>query len=142
MAGKRKTSPTSREQVVTAIRVPAADQASLPDGYGQLLDDIKQRIAAARVKAALSVNRELIALYWDIGRLIVQRQQREGWGTGVIERLGCDIQAAFPGISGFSPSNLGRMRSFYLAYQPGITISAQAVRKLSPRGNLGVKPTQ
>ncbi len=64
----------------------------------------------------LSVNRELIQLYWEIGRLIVERQEREGWGRAVVERLADDIQSAFPGMGGFSRSNVFRMRAFYLAY--------------------------
>lgn len=131
MAGTRKKHTTPDAPALPSESFPARPPTSLPDGYGQLLDEIKQRISAARVKAALSVNRELIALYWDIGRLIVQRQQREGWGRGVIEQLGRDIQVAFPGISGFSPSNLWRMRLLYIAYSQGVTILAQAVRELS-----------
>ena len=60
-------------------RVKAA--AAVPAGYGPLSAELKSRVRAAQVKAALSVNRELIALYWDIGRVILQRQNAEGWGT-------------------------------------------------------------
>ncbi len=102
----------------------------VPNGYAELLIDIKQRIAAARVKAALAVNRELIQLYWDIGRLIVERQQREGWGKGVIEQLGRDIQTAFPGIQGFSATSTSRMCKFYLTYSQDVTNSAQVVPSL------------
>jgi ankyrin repeat protein len=72
------------------------------------------------------VNRELIRLYWDIGREIVERQEKDGWGTGFIDRVAKDIQNEFPGIEGFSKTNMGRMRAFYLAY----SISPQAVGKL------------
>jgi predicted nuclease of restriction endonuclease-like (RecB) superfamily len=89
--------------------------------------DIKSRIRAAQLRASLSVNRELIQLYWDIGRLIVQRQQAEGWGAGVIDKLASDVQKAFPGLQGFSASNISRMRAFYLAYVPGSENSAQVV---------------
>jgi len=105
----------------------------VPNGYAELLIGINQRIAAARVKAALAVNRELIQLYWDIGRLIVERQQREGWGKGVIEQLGRDIQSAFPGIEGFSARNLWRMRSFYLAYCEQLTALSQRAAELAER---------
>lgn len=89
----------------------------LPSNYLQVLNDVKTRIQAARIKASLSVNRELIKLYWDIGQTIVKRQKSERWGSGVIEKLGKDIQAEFPGIEGFSRRNIFRMRLFYLSYQ-------------------------
>jgi len=85
----------------------------VPHGYADFLRDLKERIRNAQIKAALSVNYELLALYWHIGKNIVERQQTEGWGTAVIDRLGKDLQTAFPGISGFSRPNVYRMRAFY-----------------------------
>jgi predicted nuclease of restriction endonuclease-like (RecB) superfamily len=85
--------------------------------YGQLLGDIKQRIRSAQYEALKAVNTALIALYWDIGRLICDRQQSAGWGKSVVEQLAKDIQAEFPGISGFSARNVWRMRDFYLTYR-------------------------
>lgn len=115
MAGKRPKSPllARRGQSSQISRRPAE---ALPPGYGPFLEDLKSRIQAARVKAAISVNRELIALYWDIGRSIVQRQRAEGWGKAIVERLAADLQKAFPGIEGFSSRNIWRMRAFYLAW--------------------------
>jgi len=113
-------------------RIPGPD---LPDGYAELLEDLKSRIQTARVKAMLAVNRELVLLYWQIGQSIVERQQAEGWGKAIIERLATDIQAAFPGLKGFSPSNIWRMRAFYLAYTKGIENLAQAARE-RPTGEL------
>jgi len=92
------------------------DVVQEPAGYGELLEDLKSRIQGAQVRAAVAVNRELIGLYWDVGRAIVERQQRQEWGSSVIERLSRDLQAAFPGARGFSPRNLWRMRRFYVAY--------------------------
>ena len=88
----------------------------LPSDYETLLENIKSNIRAAQSRAALSVNRSLISLYWDIGKAIVERQQKEGWGKSVVEKLAVDIQTAFPGISGFSPINVWRMRAFFLAW--------------------------
>jgi len=85
-------------------------------GYAKLLEEIKARVATAQTKAALSVNRELLSLYWSIGRSIAERQKNEKWGSSVIERLAADMQKAFPGIEGFSETNIWRMRAFYLAY--------------------------
>jgi predicted nuclease of restriction endonuclease-like (RecB) superfamily len=84
--------------------------------YQSLLVDVKQRIRSAQYDALRAVNKELIALYWDIGRMIVERQQGESWGRAVVENLAKDLQAEFPGIQGFSAQNLWRMRQFYEAY--------------------------
>ena len=97
---------------------------ALPSDYADFLDSLKARVRQAQTKAILSVNRELIQLYWDIGREIVQRQEQAGWGKGIVDRLAGDLQKAFPGIQGFSPRNIWRMRAFFLAYrqdQPNLT---------------------
>ena len=86
----------------------------LPADYAAVLESLKRRIQQAQTKAMLSVSRELIQLYWDIGREIIQRQEREGWGKGIVDRLAGDVQRAFPGLQGFSPLNVWRMRAFYL----------------------------
>lgn len=95
--------------------------------YADFFDQLKTKIRNAQVKAALSVNSELIKLYWDMGKSIVEMQQQEGWKAEVIERLCEDLQNAFPGIQGFSRSNVFRMRAFYLEYLR----VAQAVRLLN-----------
>ena len=84
--------------------------------YGNLLIEIKQRIRSAQYEALRAVNKELIALYWDIGQLIVTRQQGESWGKSIVEQLAKDLQAEFPGMSGFSVRNIWNMRSFYVTY--------------------------
>ena len=86
------------------------------ESYDAFLRDLKERTRSAQVKAALSVNRELIGLYFEIGRGIVERQEQAGWGSNVLERLSHDLNASFPGVSGFSRRNLYVMRSFYLTY--------------------------
>lgn len=88
----------------------------LPAGYSDLLERLKARIRQAQVRAALSVNRELVLLYWHIGREILQRQQQEGWGAKVIERLAQDLRREFPEMKGFSPRNLKYMRAFAEAW--------------------------
>ena len=70
--------------------------APKPEGYDAFLRDLKQRVQKARLQAALSVNRELVLLYWQIGRDILARQQAEGWGAKIVERLAKDLRAAFP----------------------------------------------
>jgi predicted nuclease of restriction endonuclease-like (RecB) superfamily len=87
-----------------------------PTDYQNLLSEIQQRIRSAQYEALKAVNQELISLYWDIGRLIVDRQQVAGWGKAIVEQLASDIRTEFPGISGFSARNVWNMRNFYLTY--------------------------
>ncbi len=82
------------------------------ESYSQFLADLKSRIQAAQLRAALAVNRELVLLYWQIGRDILDRQARESWGAKVIDRLAADLKHAFPDMKGFSPRNLKYMRRF------------------------------
>jgi predicted nuclease of restriction endonuclease-like (RecB) superfamily len=106
-----------------------APRAIGPADYALLLGEIKTRVQTARVKAGLSANRELLVLYWDIGRLILDQQRDEGWGSKVIDRLSGDLQREFPGQQGFSPRNLKYMRAFAEAWpettnvpQPGAQV--------------------
>ncbi|KAF3885819.1 MULTISPECIES: PDDEXK nuclease domain-containing protein [Nostocales] len=88
----------------------------ISDDYKNLLIEVKQRIRSAQYEALKAVNKELIALYWDIGKMIITRQQGASWGKSVVEQLARDLQAEFPGISGFSARNIWNMRSFYVTY--------------------------
>ena len=81
-------------------------QADRAGRYPALLAELKQRIRSTRLRAALSVNRELILLYWSIGRDILARQRAEGWGAKVIDRLAVDLRRAFPEMTGISARNL------------------------------------
>jgi len=84
----------------------------IPDDYKQWLTDLKTRIQHAQLRATLSVNHELVLLYWQIGSDICQRQAEQGWGAKVIDRLSHDLRVAFPEMKGFSARNLKYMRSF------------------------------
>ena len=86
------------------------------ENYTAFLRSLKERIRQAQIRAALAVNNELIMLYWQIGREILKRQQEEGWGAKVIERLARDLKAEFPEMKGFSRTNLMYMRAFAEAY--------------------------
>lgn len=90
----------------------------LQSSYAPLLADLKARVRVAQVKAAVSVNRELILLYWHIGREILRAQKAEGWGAKVVERLAKDLAAEFPEMGGFSRTNILRMRAFFEAWAP------------------------
>ena len=88
-----------------------------PEGYADWLSDLKTRIHTAQQRATLAVNRELVLLYWNIGRDILARQASQGWGSRVIERLSQDLRTAFPEMKGFSPRNLKYMRAFAEAWR-------------------------
>ena len=109
----------------------------LIEGYGNLLLDVTQRIRSAQYEALKAVNRELIALYWDIGHLIVTRQQGQTWGKSVVQTLASDLQTEFPGIKGFSAANLWRMKLFYESYAVNEKL-APLVREVSWSHNLAI----
>lgn len=88
-------------------------KAFLPPDYAEFLTELKARIVGARTTAMQAVNRELILLYWDMGRGIVEKQQMASWGDAVVEQLAADLRAEFPDMRGFSPRNVWDMRRFY-----------------------------
>ena len=89
---------------------------TVPSGYSNFIETLKEKIRSAQLKALFAANREMTRLYWEIGKDIVEKQERDKWGSKVMEKIAKDLQNAFPGVEGFSRSNLFRMRSFYLAY--------------------------
>src|SRR5208337_1658209 len=97
-------------------RRPATNADLVPKDYEQFLGELKERIRTAQLRAAVSVNRELVLLYWQIGRDILARQKQHGWGAKVIEQLASDLRREFPGMEGFSPRNLKYMRAFAQAW--------------------------
>jgi predicted nuclease of restriction endonuclease-like (RecB) superfamily len=123
---KRKTTATGLAKTSgQGGKLPGA----LPAGYTTLLADLKARVRAAQLRAVVSVNRELILLYWDIGRIIAEAQKTKGYGKQVVERLAEDLQKEFPGTAGFSPQNVWFMRSFYLAWPAMPEKPSQVVRE-------------
>ena len=84
----------------------------VPEGYESFLKTLKERVQSIQLRAALSVNRELVFLYWSIGRDILARQKNQGWGAKIIDRLAADLRREFPEMTGFSPRNLKYMRTF------------------------------
>ena len=93
--------------------------------YETTLADLKKRIRESQLKAAVSVNKELISLYWSIGKTIVERQEKNGWGTKLVEKLARDLQNEFPGVEGFSRRNVYNMRAFYREYRIVQPVAAQ-----------------
>ena len=101
-----------QKREATVIDDKPASLTPPPEGYADWLADLKGRIHSAQQRATLAVNRELVLLYWHIGRDILARQALQGWGAKVIDRLAHDLRIAFPDMKGFSPRNLKYMRAF------------------------------
>jgi predicted nuclease of restriction endonuclease-like (RecB) superfamily len=89
---------------------------NLPENYPKILDKLKSKIHQVRYKSFRAVNKELIKLYFEIGKTIVKQQEEQGWGKSVVENLARDLQVEFPGIQGFSVQNLWYMKKFYEIY--------------------------
>lgn len=88
----------------------------LPNDYTEVLGTIKARIQQERVSAVMAANSAMVLLYWDIGRLILERQRHSGWGARIMDRLAADLRDAYPDMRGFSPRNLKYMRAFSAAW--------------------------
>ncbi|MBP9090202.1 DUF1016 family protein [bacterium] len=100
------------------------------EGYEPFLQKLKDRVRSVQLKAAVAVNTELIGLYWELGRSIVEQQEKSGWGEAVLEQLSNDLMTAFPGMKGFSRRNLYRIRGLYLAYKGESEFVPQAVAQI------------
>lgn len=136
--GKKSSRFSEKEtaaDVSKAIRdVPTAADDKRVVGYAEFLRTLKERIRTAQVRAALSVNRELVLLYWQIGQEILDRQAKENWGSRVIDRLAADLRQEFPDMKGFSSRNLIFMRGFAEAF-PDKSIVKQLVSQI-PWGHI------
>lgn len=105
--------------------------------YLKFLKEIKERITSAQYAALRAVNKELINLYWDIGKSIVEKQKELGWGKSIVENLAKDLQTEFPGVSGYSSANLWRIRNFYFIYNENLKL-APLVREISWSKNIRI----
>lgn len=110
-------------------------RVGLPTDYVSVLDGLKQRIATERLKVTLTANAAMVLLYWDIGRTILERQKKEGWGAKIIERLSSDLRESFPDMQGLSPRNLKYMRAFAEAW-PDRMIVQEALAQITWYHNL------
>ena len=109
--------------------------AQLPESYAAAFAEIKKRIRTERLHVVLAANEALVLLYWDVGRAILDRQDREGWGAKVIDRLSHDLRDAFPDMRGLSPRNLKYMRAFAAAW-PDRAIVQRTVAQIPWRSNV------
>ncbi|MBD2463138.1 DUF1016 domain-containing protein [Oscillatoria sp. FACHB-1407] len=108
-----------------------------PANYHEFLTSLKERIRRSQVQAALAVNQELISLYWQIGRDILLKEQEQGWGAKIVDRLALDLKREFPEIKGFSARNIRYMKAFAEAY-PDQSILQRCVAKLPWRHNIAL----
>jgi predicted nuclease of restriction endonuclease-like (RecB) superfamily len=102
--------------------------------YRRFIEDIKARVTAARISAARQVNSDLILLYWDIGRAIVEKQKTLDWGDSVVELVAADLRRSFPGARGFSANNVWLMRQFFSEYSNAEFLE-QAVQEMARPGS-------
>ena len=124
MTGKRKT---------PSLKQPG--ESGMPAAYATAFAEIKERVRSAQYAALKSVNKQLVRLYWDIGRIIVERQAAEGWGKAIVQQLAGDLQREFPGVGGFSASNLWRMKAFHETYRASEKL-APLVREIAWSHNI------
>ncbi len=110
---ERKSRGRSRKDA--SFPVPGG-KGALPDNYADVLAGLKERIQSQRLRVTLSANAAMILLYWEIGKTILERQEQQGWGAKIIDRLSYDLKEAFPDMSGLSPRNLKYMRKFAEAW--------------------------
>jgi predicted nuclease of restriction endonuclease-like (RecB) superfamily len=124
--------PADQAAQTASVQQPVALKpiAGLPANYGQVLQDIKARVRESQATAATVVNRELIALYLQIGRLLSTQAGAAEWGDKVVERLATDLRLAFPSMSGFSRRNLFYMRQVYEAWADAEESVRQAVGQI------------
>lgn len=131
---ERRSRGRRREDV--SFPVPP-ERGGSPRSYAVLLSEIKERIRTARLRMVMAANASMVLLYWDIGRLILDRQEEEGWGAKVIDRLSSDLRGAFPDMQGLSPRNLKYMRAFATAW-PDLEFVQRVVAQIPWRSNIAL----
>jgi predicted nuclease of restriction endonuclease-like (RecB) superfamily len=134
MSSARRVRGRAGDAVSFPVAPPRSD---LPGDYGDVLREIKQRIQQERLRVVLVANAGMVLLYWDIGRMILERQEQAGWGAKVVDRLSEDLRAAYPDMRGLSSRNLKYMRKFAAAW-PDRAIVQQLVAQLPWRQNIAL----
>lgn len=131
---KRLSRGRARDDARFTAPAPASE---MPSGYGSMLTEIKERVRQARLRTVLAANASMVMSYWEVGRVILARQQAEGWGAKVIDRLSNDLREAFPDMQGLSPRNLKYMRAFASAW-PEEAIVQRVVAQLPWKQNIAL----
>jgi predicted nuclease of restriction endonuclease-like (RecB) superfamily len=114
MKGEERKSRGRRREGASFPVAPG--RGEMPVSYETVFFEIKERIRSERLRVVMAANSSMVLLYWDIGRIILERQVKEGWGAKVIDRLSADLREAFPEMQGLSPRNLKYMRAFAAAW--------------------------
>lgn len=118
MADRRKKDSAADDRISLGGKQESASfpapgpHIRLPTDYSNVLSEIKRRIQNERLRIVMAANSAMVLLYWDMGRMILERRDRESWGARVIDRLAADLREAFPDRKGLSPRNLKYMRAF------------------------------
>jgi predicted nuclease of restriction endonuclease-like (RecB) superfamily len=121
----------SRGRTHSAAIYPVAPRRQeLPGDYSEVLRAIKERVTRQRQRTVLAVNSSVVLLYWEVGCMILARQERSGWGSRIVDRLASDLREAFPDMRGFSPRNLKYMRAFASAW-PDLAIVQAALAQIT-----------
>jgi predicted nuclease of restriction endonuclease-like (RecB) superfamily len=131
---KRLSRGRARDDARFTAPAPASE---MPSGYGSMLTEIKERVRQARLRTVLAANASMVMSYWEVGRVILARQQAEGWGAKVIDRLSNDLREAFPDMQGLSPRNLKYMRAFASEW-PEEAIVQRVVAQLPWKQNIAL----
>jgi predicted nuclease of restriction endonuclease-like (RecB) superfamily len=136
MTEKRKKRELNKDTKGVTMPVPVSS-SELPADYPEFLVEIKSLIGRERLKTLQAANKALVILYWNVGKAILEKQKRAGWGAKVIDRLSFDLKEAFPDMSGFSPRNLKYMRKF-AAEWPKLAIVQEVLAQISWYHNLAL----
>jgi predicted nuclease of restriction endonuclease-like (RecB) superfamily len=134
MSDKRQYFGRNKQDVGFPVGSPVE---VIPKSYADFLDVLKSRIRQERLRVVLASNAALVNLYWDIGKTILEKQAREGWGAKIIDRLSADLSKEFPGMKGFSPRNLKYMRAFAAAW-PDRSIVQEVLAQITWYHNLAL----
>ena len=127
----RKRMGKNKDGVIFPV---APNLSEMSDTYLKFIEEIKAEIQKQRISVVLNANSSMICLYWNIGRAIIKKQEKEGWGTKVIDRMAKDLKDAFPDMSGFSPRNIKYMRKFARCW-PDFEFVQQVVAQIPWRTN-------
>ena len=122
--------PVCAERGLEFFKCYFMDQLISKEEYRTWLEQVKQKVQAAQFRAALSVNRQLILLYWELGEMIAEKQEKSEWGKAVLDALALDLKNEFPQLSGFSRSNLAYMGQFYRFYHKADEFVQQLVGQI------------
>lgn len=130
----RKRMGKNKDEVIFPV---APSLSEMSDTYLKFIEEVKAEIRKQRISVVLNANSGMICLYWSIGKAIMKKQEEEGWGAKVIDRMSKDIKDAFPEMSGFSPRNIKYMRKFAECW-PDYTIVQRVVAQIPWRSNISL----